>query len=105
MRCPQNSDHFDFKNGLNKAKCFFGHGTPIVNYMDVYKHDGLNRVDIKGKVEVSSEEILAYGVKEEDVLFTRTSETVDEIGLSAVITEKIEKTVFSGFLLRPNPIQ
>ena len=29
-------DFFTFKNGLNKAKQFFGHGTPIVNYMDVY---------------------------------------------------------------------
>lgn len=28
---------FKFKNGLNKGKEFFGHGTPIVNYMDVFQ--------------------------------------------------------------------
>ena len=28
-------DFLDFKNGLNKSKEFFGHGTPIVNYTDV----------------------------------------------------------------------
>ncbi|HLS53665.1 MAG TPA: hypothetical protein VK031_06810, partial [Tissierellaceae bacterium] len=28
----------EFKNGLNKAKKYFGHGTPIINYMDVNKN-------------------------------------------------------------------
>jgi type I restriction enzyme S subunit len=32
---------FTFKNGLNKAKRFFGYGTPIVNYMDVFRFRGL----------------------------------------------------------------
>ena len=34
-------DLFVFKNGLNKAKQFFGSGTPIVNYMDVLNVQGL----------------------------------------------------------------
>ena len=34
-------DLFAFKNGLNKAKRFFGTGTPIVNYMDVFERPGL----------------------------------------------------------------
>ena len=33
-------DLFVFKNGLNKAKQFFGSGTPIVNYMDVFERPG-----------------------------------------------------------------
>ena len=96
-------DHFDFKNGLNKGKEFFGYGTPIVNYMDVYKHPGLRLDDIKGRVSVSNDEMLAHRVKKGDVFFTRTSETVDEIGMSAVILENVENTVFSGFLLRARP--
>ncbi len=28
---------FDFKNGLNKEKEYFGKGTKIINYTDVYK--------------------------------------------------------------------
>lgn len=96
-------DHFDFKNGLNKAKNFFGYGTPIINYMDVYSHPGIKLIDIKGKVSVSSDERLAYEAKQGDVFFTRTSETVDEIGLSAVVVEKVNNTVFSGFLLRARP--
>ena len=40
----------EFKNGLNKESKFFGFGTPIVNYMDVFKHNSLKRENINGKV-------------------------------------------------------
>jgi type I restriction enzyme, S subunit len=94
---------FDFKNGLNKEKKYFGFGTPIVNYMDVYKKRGLKSDDLKGKVSLSKEEIKNYNVQKGDVLFTRTSETVDEVGISSVILEDLENTVFSGFVLRGRP--
>jgi type I restriction enzyme S subunit len=40
--------HYAFKNGLNKAKRFFGQGTPIINYMDVYGNQRLSAVDVGG---------------------------------------------------------
>jgi len=98
------SESFKFKNGLNKAKEFFGHGTPIVNYMDVYNNYGLKENDIVGKVEVTGDEQRNYHVKKGDVFFTRTSETVDEIGLSTVVVDEVSNTVFSGFILRARPI-
>jgi type I restriction enzyme S subunit len=94
---------FDFKNGLNKEKKYFGVGTPIVNYMDVYKNRSLTAKDLKGKVTVTDKEIKTYEVRKDDVFFTRTSETVDEIGISSVIIEDLENTVFSGFVLRARP--
>jgi len=93
----------EFKNGLNKAKQFFGVGTPIVNYMDVYENPGLWDQDIEGKVTVTPDEIRNYNVKKGDVFFTRTSETVDEIGISSVMLEEIKNAVFSGFVLRGRP--
>ena len=96
----QLGESFVFKNGLNKEKEFFGHGTPIVNYMDVYKHNGLTIKNVIGKVEVTQNEKLAYQVKIGDVFFTRTSETMDEIGISAVVLEEMKDTVYSGFILR-----
>lgn len=39
-------------------------------------------------------------MKKGDVFFTRTSETIEEIGLSSVILDDVEDTVFSGFFLR-----
>lgn len=96
-------DILDFKNGLNKGKAFFGHGTPIVNYTDVYHHSGLHAKDIKGTVSLSKDEIKRFEVKKGDVFFTRTSETPEEVGYSAVLLDDIADCSFSGFVLRGRP--
>lgn len=96
-------DFLDFKNGLNKGKEFFGHGTPIINYTDVYNHRGLVKSDVKGTVELQTDEISRYEVRRGDVFFTRTSETPEEVGLTAVLLEDIQDCVFSGFVLRGRP--
>ena len=93
-----------FKNGLNKGKAYFGYGTPIVNYMDVFKHAGLHRADVHGLVDVTNAEKQAFSARKGDVLFTRTSETPEEIGTSTVLLEDIEDAVFSGFVLRGRPV-
>lgn len=97
------SDFLIFKNGLNKEKSAFGSGVPIVNYTDVWKKRGLRATDIKGRVQLSQNEIKNHEVKEGDVFFTRTSETIDEIGFSSVLLDHIENVVFSGFILRGRP--
>ena len=94
---------FEFKNGLNKEKRFFGQGTPIVNYMDIYRGGYLIRDGLRGKVEVSDSEQARFSVKKGDVFFTRTSETLEEIGMVAVVVEEIPGAVFSGFVLRARP--
>lgn len=96
-------DIFEFKNGLNKGKEFFGYGTPIVNYTDVYKKRALTKTDIKGKVSLEVDEIKRFEARQNDVFFTRTSETPEEVGMSSVLLEDIEGCVFSGFVLRARP--
>lgn len=96
-------NEFTFKNGLNKEKQYFGYGTPIVNYMDVYSLTGIRQDEINGRVYLSQQEIKNYQVQKGDVLFTRTSETVEEIGISSVVCEELQNTVFSGFVLRGRP--
>jgi type I restriction enzyme S subunit len=95
---------FAFKNGLNKGKEYFGYGTPIVNYTDVYKNRILKKSMIKGKVNLDYNEINRYRVRVGDVFFTRTSETPEEVGYASVLTEDIEDCSFSGFVLRARPI-
>ena len=56
-------DIFDFKNGLNKEKKYFGQGTPIINYMDINRGGGLRMKNIRGKVEVNKSELARFGVK------------------------------------------
>lgn len=94
---------YDFKNGLNKEKEFFGYGTPIINYMDVFNFTSLDNENIKGKVFLSDSEIERFNIKRGDVFFTRTSETINEIAYSSVLIEDVGSGVFSGFVLRARP--
>lgn len=96
-------DFLDFKNGLNKGKEFFGYGTPIVNYTDVYKKRGLKKNDVCGKVSLTRDEIHRFDARKNDVFFTRTSETPEEVGMSSVLLDDIDDCVFSGFVLRGRP--
>ena len=93
----------DFKNGLNKGKEFFGTGIPIVNYMDVYTKPSIRAVSLEGRVNLSKNEIKRFEVRKGDVFFTRTSETVNEVGYASVLLDDVEDGVFSGFVLRGRP--
>ena len=94
---------FEFKNGINKGKEFFGKGTPIVNFTDVFHKGKLTADNILGRIEATEDEIRRYGVKRGDVFFTRTSETKEEIGMASVLVEDIPSCIFSGFVLRARP--
>ena len=93
-------DYYEFKNGLNKGKEFFGEGTPIVNFTDVFHNRGISPEMLSGKVRLELSEIKNYEVKKGDIFFTRTSETIEEIGYPSVMLREPENTVFSGFVLR-----
>lgn len=94
---------FEFKNGLNKEKEFFGKGTPIINFRDVYNLTSIRKNDIQGLVSLSRKEIGNYSAHLGDVFFTRTSETINDIGMCATLVEEIPNCVFSGFVLRARP--
>lgn len=97
-------DYYYFKNGLNKGKEFFGYGIPIVNFTDVFHNRGICASILKGKVHLQPSEIANYKVQKGDIFFTRTSETIDEIGYSSVMLDEPKDTVFSGFVLRGRAI-
>lgn len=98
------SEHFIFKNGINKEKEAFGKGTPIINFKDVYNERVLKNENIKGLITISDKEKSAFLVKKGDLFFTRTSETPSGIGMSASLLEDISECIFSGFVLRARPI-
>lgn len=93
-------EFYDFKNGLNKNKEFFGTGVPIVNFTDVFHNRGLTASQLEGRVTLEPNEIKNYSVEKGDIFFTRTSETIEEIGYLSVMLDTPENTVFSGFVLR-----
>lgn len=90
------------QNGISKGGEFFGHGYPFVSYGDVYKNFTLP-YQINGLVDSSVEERENYSVKTGDIFFTRTSETIEEVGFSAVCENTIPNATFAGFLIRVRP--
>ena len=90
------------QNGINIGAEAFGSGFPFVSYSDVYK----NRVlppSLGGLVESSDLDRTRYSVQRGDVLFTRTSETIDEIGIASTCLSTIPDATFAGFLIRFRP--
>lgn len=92
--------YYEFRNGLNKGREFFGSGTPIVNFTDVFHNRGLFSDNLNGRVALERSEIQNYEVRKGDIFFTRTSETIEEIGYPSVMLDDTKDTVFSGFVLR-----
>ncbi|WP_334352779.1 restriction endonuclease subunit S [Companilactobacillus sp. HBUAS56257] len=97
-------EFYDFKNGLNKEKAFFGSGVPIVNFVDVFHNRILMPDMLMGRVTLTEKEIKNHEVKQGDIFFTRTSETINEIGYPSVMLGVPDCTVFSGFVLRGRAI-
>ena len=92
-------DLFDFKNGINASKEFYGEGVKFINVMEIIYNNYITIDMIKGSVLITKEQLDNYTVNKGDVLFNRTSETQLEVGLSAVYLSD-EKVVFGGFVIR-----
>ncbi|MDC7861286.1 restriction endonuclease subunit S [Pantoea ananatis] len=90
------------QNGINIGAEKFGSGYPFVSYSDVYNNKSLPS-EIKGLVESSAKDRVIYSVNYGDVFFTRTSETIDEIGFASTSFSEILNATFAGFLIRFRP--
>jgi type I restriction enzyme S subunit len=90
------------QNGINIGGECFGSGFPFISYGDVYKNRSLPH-KVKGLVESTTKDKELYSVKSGDVLFTRTSETIEEIGFTSVCHKDMTDAVFAGFLIRFRP--
>lgn len=91
------------QNGISKSGDYFGedYEYPFVSYPDAYKNFEVPYP--KGRANSTLEDRQRYSLIKGDVLFTRTSETIEEIGFASTCTETIPNAVFSGFLIRFRP--
>ena len=87
------------QNGISKGGDYFGSGFPFVNYGDIYKN-GTLPLHVKGLAKSNKEDQHIYSVRIGDVFFTRTSETIDDIGMASTCVETIDNATFSGFTIR-----
>lgn len=90
------------QNGVSAGAEYFGTGFPFVSYGDVYKNTELP-INVVGLAQSSIEDRINYSVKEGDIFFTRTSETIEEIGFSSTCLKTIDNATFAGFLIRFRP--
>lgn len=90
------------QNGISKGAEFFGEGYPFVSYGDVYRNYSLPQ-NVNGLIMSTEEEREKYSVREKDIFFTRTSETIEEVGFSSVCEETIPNATYAGFVIRVRP--
>jgi type I restriction enzyme S subunit len=90
------------QNGISKSADFFGSGYPFVSYGDVYSNHVLPQ-KVTGLIQSSISDRNNYSVEKGDVFFTRTSETIEEIGLTSTCKKSIMDAVFAGFVIRFRP--
>jgi type I restriction enzyme S subunit len=93
-----------FQNGVSAGSDYFGSGFPFVSYGDVYNNE-LLPTKVKGLANSTALEKERFSVVKDDVFFTRTSETVDEIGITSICKKTIKDAVFAGFLIRFRPYE
>ena len=93
---------FTFQNGVNADKSAYGDGVPFINVLEVITHSTIREDRIPGRIKLTAQAINAFAVQPGDVLFNRTSETQEEVGLASVYTGT-EAVVFGGFVIRARP--
>jgi len=98
-----------FYGGLTgkKESDFEDGNAKLITYMNVFSNIALN-IDIDDRVKIGKNE-KQNTVKYGDVLFTGSSETLDECGMSSVLTEKTDEELYLnsfcfGFRLYNNNI-
>ena len=93
------SDYLDFKNGLNPKPERFGKGIKFISVMDILNNAVITNDCIRASVDVSEEELLSFCVENGDILFQRSSETLEDVGRANVYMDN-KPAVFGGFVIR-----
>ena len=97
------SQYLEFKNGLNPDAKRIGSGLPFISVMDILSEGVINYDNIRGKVNATEKEIECFGVKDGDLLFQRSSETLEDVGRANVYMDN-RTAIYGGFVIRGRKI-
>ena len=93
------SEYLDFKNGLNPDSKRFGKGIKFISVMDILNNPVITYDCIRASVQATDAEISSFSVEKGDILFQRSSETLEDVGRANVyIDDRV--AVFGGFVIR-----
>ena len=93
------SDYLRFKNGLNPDAKRFGKGIKFISVMDILNNASISYDCVRASVAATEQEISDFEVEYGDVLFQRSSETLEDIGRSNIYVDS-RHCVFGGFVIR-----
>ena len=94
---------YEVHNGLSKGRQFFGTGFPFLTFSNVFNNWFLPD-QLESLVQTTDKEREACSIKAGDVFITRTSETMDELGMSSVALRDYPNATYNGFTKRLRPI-
>ena len=86
---------YEVHNGLSKGRQFFGSGYPFLTFSTVFNNWFLPET-LDSLVQSSEKERTACSIKRGDVFITRTSETMDELGMSSVALKDYPNATYNG---------
>lgn len=95
-------DLYDVHNGLSKGRQFFGKGYPFLTFSNVFNNWFLPK-ELDSLVETTDKEREACSILRGDVFITRTSETMNELGMSSVALKDYPNATYNGFTKRLRP--
>lgn len=93
------AEYLDFKNGLNPSANKFGSGIKFISVMDILNNNFITYDCIRTSVKITPEEQVAFAVEKGDMLFQRSSETLEDVGRANVYMDE-NPAVFGGFVIR-----
>lgn len=94
---------YEVHNGLSKGRQFFGSGYPFLTFSNVFNNWFLPE-ELESLVQSSEKERQTCSIKKGDVFITRTSETMDELGMSSVALKDYPNATYNGFTKRLRPL-
>ena len=94
---------YEVHNGLSKGRQFFGTGFPFLTFSNVFNNWFLPE-QLESLVQTTDKERESCSIKAGDVFITRTSETMDELGMSSVALKDYPNATYNGFTKRLRPI-
>ena len=97
------TDYFEFKNGLNPDMKRFGTGVKFISVMDILNNRYISYDKIISYVEPNGDDLIDFGVNYGDILFQRSSETLEDVGRANVYLDK-RTAIFGGFVIRGKKI-
>ena len=95
-------DLYDVSSGLSKPAKDFGSGFPFLAFKDVF-NNAFVPSNLSQLVQSNEKEQVKCSVLYGDVFLTRTSETMDELGMSSVALKDYPNATFNGFTKRLRP--